>query len=174
MVITTLCYIEKNGQYLMLHRVKKQQDINAGKWIGVGGHAQKEEMPEECLLREVKEETGLTLTSWRFRGIVTFVNTVCEPELMCVFTADAFEGSLIPCDEGDLCWVDKAKVPSLPTWEGDRIFLERLLSDDDRFFSIKLCYEEDRLVKHTVELYGNEKGEYPENRTEKAIAREKK
>ena len=141
MKMTTLCYIEKEGKYLMLHRVKKHHDINAGKWIGVGGHVENGETPEECLLREVKEETGLVLTAYRLRGLVTFLSDVCEPELMCVFTADAFDGEMIECDEGELAWVEKSDVLALPTWEGDRVFLERLLSGDERFFSIKLRYE---------------------------------
>ena len=153
MKMTTLCYIETEGKYLMLHRVKKHHDINAGKWIGVGGHVENGETPEECLLREVKEETGLTLTAYRLRGLVTFLSDVCEPELMCVFTADAFDGELIECDEGELAWVDKSDVLALPTWEGDRVFLERLLSGDERFFSIKLRYEGDRLVEKKITDY---------------------
>ena len=117
MKITTLCYIEHDGQYLMLHRIKKENDINEGKWIGVGGHAENGESPEECLLREVKEETGLTLTSYRFRALITFISDKQEPELMCLFTADEFSGKLITCNEGDLKWVDKTIVPTLPTWE---------------------------------------------------------
>lgn len=151
--MTTLCYIEKEGKYLMLHRVKKHHDINAGKWIGVGGHVENGETPEECLLREVKEETGLTLTAYRLRGLVTFLSDACEPELMCVFTADAFDGELIECDEGELAWVEKSDVLALPTWEGDRAFLERLLSGDERFFSIKLRYEGDRLVEKKITDY---------------------
>lgn len=151
--MTTLCYIEKEGKYLMLHRVKKHHDINAGKWIGVGGHVENGETPEECLLREVKEETGLTLTAYRLRGLVTFLSDECEPELMCVFTADAFDGELIECDEGELAWVEKSDVLGLPTWEGDRVFLERLLSGDERFFSIKLRYEGDRLVEKKITDY---------------------
>ena len=153
MKMTTLCYIEKEGKYLMLHRVKKHHDINAGKWIGVGGHVENGETPEECLLREVKEETGLTLTAYRLHGLVTFLSDVCEPELMCVFTADAFDGELIECDEGELAWVEKSDVLGLPTWEGDRVFLERLLSGDERFFSIKLRYEGDRLVEKKITDY---------------------
>lgn len=153
MKMTTLCYIEKEEKYLMLHRVKKYHDINAGKWIGVGGHVENGETPEECLLREVKEETGLTLTAYRLRGLVTFLSDVCEPELMCVFTADAFDGELIECDEGELAWVEKSDVLGLPTWEGDRVFLERLLSGDERFFSIKLRYEGDRLVEKKITDY---------------------
>lgn len=153
MKMTTLCYIEQAGKYLMLHRVKKHHDINAGKWIGVGGHVENGETPEECLLREVKEETGLTLTAYRLRGLVTFLSDVCEPELMCVFTADAFDGELIECNEGTLHWVDKSEVLGLPTWEGDRVFLERLLSGDERFFSIKLRYEGDKLVEKKITDY---------------------
>lgn len=153
MKMTTLCYIEKEGKYLMLHRVKKHHDINAGKWIGVGGHVENGETPEECLLREVKEETGLTLTAYRLRGLVTFLSDVCEPELMCVFTADTFDGELIECDEGELAWVEKSDVLGLPTWEGDRVFLERLLSGNERFFSIKLRYEGDRLVEKKITDY---------------------
>lgn len=153
MKMTTLCYIEKEGKYLMLHRVKKHHDINAGKWIGVGGHVENGETPEECLLREVKEETGLTLTAYRLRGLVTFLSDVCELELMCVFTADAFDGELIECDEGELAWVDKSEILALPTWEGDRVFLERLLSGDERFFSIKLRYEGDKLVEKKITDY---------------------
>ena len=153
MKMTTLCYIEKEGKYLMLHRVKKHHDINAGKWIGVGGHVENGETPEECLLREVKEETGLMLTSYRLHGLVTFLSDVCEPELMCVFTADAFDGEMIECDEGELAWVEKSDVLALPTWEGDRVFLERLLSGDDRFFSIKLRYEGDKLVEKKITDY---------------------
>lgn len=153
MKMTTLCYIEKEGKYLMLHRVKKHHDINAGKWIGVGGHVENGETPEECLLREVKEETGLVLTAYRLRGLVTFLSDVCEPELMCVFTADAFDGEMIECDEGKLAWVEKSDVLALPTWEGDRVFLERLLSGDERFFSIKLRYEGDKLVEKKITDY---------------------
>ena len=153
MKMTTLCYIEKEGKYLMLHRVKKHHDINAGKWIGVGGHVENGETPEECLLREVKEETGLVLTAYRLRGLGTFLSDVCEPELMCVFTADAFDGEMIECDEGELAWVEKSDVLALPTWEGDRVFLERLLSGDERFFSIKLRYEGDKLVEKKITDY---------------------
>lgn len=153
MKMTTLCYIEQEGKYLMLHRVKKHHDINAGKWIGVGGHVENGETPEECLLREVKEETGLVLTAYRLRGLVTFLSDACEPELMCVFTADAFDGEVIECDEGELAWVEKSEVLALPTWEGDRVFLERLLSGDERFFSIKLRYEGDKLVEKKITDY---------------------
>ena len=153
MTTTPLCYIENKGKYLMLHRVKKKNDINEGKWIGVGGHVEYQESPEECLVREVKEETGLTLTSYRFRGVVTFISDTCEAELMCVFTADGYTGELIECDEGELCWVDKTVVPELPTWEGDRVFLDMLLSGEERFFSLKLRYEGDKLVEKKTHLY---------------------
>ena len=153
MQITTLCYIEQDGKYLMLHRTKKKHDINENQWIGVGGHAEGTEGPEECLLREVKEETGLTLTSYRFRALITFVSDKQEPEMMCLFTADAFTGKLITCDEGELVWVDKREVPKLPTWEGDAIFLERLLADEERFFTLRLVYEGDKLVEKSVNFY---------------------
>ena len=153
MKITTLCYIEHDGQYLMLHRIKKENDINEGKWIGVGGHAENGESPEECLLREVKEETGLTLTSYRFRALITFISDKQEPELMCLFTADEFSGKLITCNEGDLKWVDKTIVPTLPTWEGDAIFLKLLLENEENFFTLKLVYEGESLVDQKLEIY---------------------
>ena len=153
MKTTTLCYIENNDQYLMLHRIKKQNDMNQGKWIGVGGHVEDQETPEECLVREVKEETGFTLTSYKFRGLVTFINNERESELMCVFTADGYTGELIECNEGELCWIDKNTVPELPAWEGDKVFLDLLLSGEERFFSIKLQYEGDKLVGKSIYLY---------------------
>lgn len=156
MKLTTLCYIEKDGQYLMLHRTKKKKDINKDKWIGVGGHAIDGESPEMCLLREVKEETGLNLTSFKFRGIVTFIsNEVEDPEQMCLFTADEFTGEIITCLEGDLVWVDKTQVMSLPTWEGDAIFLRLLMEEDEqRFFSLRLVYEGSTLVEQELHMYG--------------------
>lgn len=146
MQLTTLCYIEKDGKYLMLHRVKKNQDVNAGKWIGVGGHFERDESPDECLIREVREETGLKLTHYSFRGIITFVNSICETEYMCLYTADGFTGELIDCNEGVLQWVEKSKVMSLNLWEGDKVFLKRLLDGSD-FFSLKLVYEGDKLIE---------------------------
>lgn len=141
---TVLCYIEQNGQYLMLHRNKKQNDLNGGKWIGVGGKLKHGETPEEALLREVKEETGFTLTRYRRRGLVTFVQgDLCE--YMFLFTADGFSGTLIDCDEGDLRWVTKSDVLSLPLWEGDRVFLDLLTRDED-YFSLKLVYDGDTLI----------------------------
>lgn len=142
--LTTLCYIEQNEAYLMLHRVKKEKDINKDKWIGIGGHFEDRESPEECLLREVKEETGLTLTSYRFRGIVTFVTETGLFEYMCLYTADGFEGELLDCDEGTLEWVPKSELKELNLWQGDYIFL-RLLEEREVFFSLKLVYEGDVL-----------------------------
>ena len=152
-MLTTLCYIEKEDRYLMLHRISKKNDVNKEKWIGVGGHFEKDESPEDCLLREVKEETGLTLPSYQFRGLITFISDVCEPELMCLITADGFTGSLTACNEGELKWVDKSIVPSLPTWTGDAIFLKLLLEDEQRFFTLRLVYEGDELVEHRLEFY---------------------
>ncbi|OON86950.1 DNA mismatch repair protein MutT [Oribacterium sp. C9] len=146
-ILTTLCYIENDEQYLMLHRTKKKNDLNEGKWIGVGGKFEKDESPEECLLREVREETGYTLTSWRYRGIVTFISGRAETEYMHLFTADGFTGNQVVCNEGELKWVDKKEVPELNVWPGDRIFL-RLLLERDSFFSLKLVYDaEDRLLE---------------------------
>lgn len=145
MLNTTLCYICRGNEYLMLHRVKKENDINRDKWIGVGGKFERDESPDECLLREVREETGLTLTSWKYRGIVTFVNTRCESEYMHLFTADGYEGTLKQCDEGVLEWIDRRRLYDLTLWEGDKIFL-RLLETDEPFFSLKLCYDGDVLV----------------------------
>ena len=141
MKMTTLCYIENNDCYLMLHRTKKKKDVNKDKWIGVGGHAEGNETPQECLLREVKEETGLLLTSYKFRGLITFISDEYEAEMMCLFTADGYTGELITCDEGELEWVKKSDVPQLPTWEGDAQFLKLLLEDEKRFFAMKLRYE---------------------------------
>ncbi len=142
--LTTLCYIEKDDQYLMLHRVSKKNDVNKDKWIGIGGHFEEGESPEECLLREAKEETGLTLTSWKFRGLVTFVAEGWLPEYMCLYTADGFEGTMIPCNEGVLEWVPKKKLGELNLWEGDKIFL-KLMAEDAPFFSLKFMYQGDTL-----------------------------
>ncbi len=142
-MLTTLCYIEKEDSYLMLHRISKKNDVNKEKWIGVGGHFEKDESPEDCLLREVKEETGLALTSYHFRGIVTFILKDKGSELteyMCLYTADDYEGTLYDCNEGVLKWVNKNEIFNLNLWEGDRIFL-RLLQENHPFFSLKLVYE---------------------------------
>ena len=138
--LTTLCYIEQDGKYLMLHRTSKKHDLNKDKWIGVGGHFEAEESPEDCLLREVREETGYTLTSWRFRGIVTFVSGDGETEYMSLFTADGFTGTPVPCNEGQLEWIAKEEVLKLNIWEGDKVFL-RLLNERTEFFSLKLVYD---------------------------------
>lgn len=148
--LTTLCYIEKNESYLMLHRIKKENDINKDKWIGVGGHFEEKESPEECLIREVKEETGLVLTGYRFRGIVTFVAETGLYEYMCLYTADKFEGELLDCDEGTLEWVAKSSLKSLNLWQGDYIFL-RLLEERDTFFSLKLVYQGDVLTEAVLD-----------------------
>ncbi|MDO4301512.1 MAG: 8-oxo-dGTP diphosphatase [Clostridia bacterium] len=145
MKMTTLCYIEKENKYLMLHRVSKKNDINKDKWIGVGGHFEERESPEDCLLREVREETGLTLTKYRFRGIVTFNADNYETEFMCLYTASEYFGDLIKCDEGNLEWIEKDRLSDLNLWEGDKIFLN-LIKDERPFFSLKLCYEGDKLV----------------------------
>ncbi|HIQ95544.1 MAG TPA: 8-oxo-dGTP diphosphatase [Candidatus Limivivens merdigallinarum] len=145
MKLTTLCYIEKDGCYLMLHRVKKEVDINKEKWIGIGGKFEEDESPEECLLREAMEETGLKLTSYRLRGIITFLSDRWYTEYMFLYTADGFEGELKECDEGTLKWVKKEDVDKLNLWEGDRIFLD-LLKQEVPCFSLKLQYEGDKLV----------------------------
>lgn len=149
---TTLCYIEKDDSYLMLHRVKKVNDENQDKWIGVGGKFEPEESPEDCLLREVKEETGLRLTDYRYRGMVTFVSNEWGTEYMHLFTASGFEGEMKICDEGELVWVPKSEIEKLNIWEGDKIFF-RLLTESDGFFSLKLQYEGDRLVDSQVYKY---------------------
>lgn len=137
---TTLCYIQnEQAQTLLLHRVKKENDLNKDKWIGVGGGFEDKESPEDCLLREVYEETGLTLTRWHYRGIVTFVSDRWETEYMHLYTADGYTGEIKECDEGALEWVDNARIPHLPAWAGDRIFL-RLIAEDAPFFSLKLEY----------------------------------
>ena len=143
---TTLCYIRRGDEILLLHRIKKAHDENEGKWIGVGGKLEEGESPDECLLREVREETGLRLTDWRCRGIVTFVSDRWEGEYMHLFTADGFEGALSDCSEGELKWVPRRAIPTLPQWEGDRIFLG-LIERDTPFFHLKLCYEGDRLMR---------------------------
>lgn len=142
---TTLCYMERGEQTLLLHRIKKQNDLNHDKWIGVGGHFEQDESPEECLLREVREETGFTLTSWRFRGIVTFLSDTWDTEYMHLFTADGWEGEQCECSEGVLEWVDKQQVLQLPIWEGDKLFL-RLLWEDAPPFLMMLRYRGDALV----------------------------
>ena len=145
MINSTLCYLERGDEYLMLHRVKKKNDMNHDKWIGVGGKFEDKESPEDCILREAYEETGLTLTDYRYRGLVTFVSDLYPTEYMHLFTATGWKGTPHPCDEGELAWIKKADLLSLPLWEGDKIFL-RLLDTDTPFFSLKLKYEGETLV----------------------------
>ena len=147
--LSTLCYIEQDGKYLMLHRTVKKNDVNKDKWIGVGGHFEHGESPEECLLREVKEETGYTLTSWKYRGIVTFVYGEDTVEYMSLYTADGFTGEPIECDEGELEWVDKKNIPALELWEGDKIFF-RLLDMEREFFSLKLVYNRSDVLQYAA------------------------
>ena len=144
-VNSTLVYIERDGKYLMLHRTKKDNDLNHDKWIGVGGKFEDGEAPEDCALREAREETGLTLTRWRYRGVVTFVSDVYGTEYMHLFTADAWTGEIRDCDEGELDWIEKSRLLSLKLWEGDKLFL-RLLDSDEPFFSLKLRYEGETLA----------------------------
>ena len=147
---TSLCYIEKDGKYLMLHRVKKLNDENHDKWIGIGGKFEYGESPEDCMLREVREETGLSAENWKYRGIVTFVSDEWGTEYMHLFTCDAFSGQIKDCDEGVLEWIDKKRLLDLPIWEGDKIFL-RLLDEDVPFFSLKLCYSGNKLTNAVLD-----------------------
>lgn len=149
---TTLVYLERDNQYLMLHRIKKENDINHDKWIGVGGKFEQNESPEECAVREVYEETGFTVHDLKYRGIVTFVSDAWPCEYMHLFTSENFSGNMRDCDEGILKWVDKSEVVNLPLWEGDKIFL-KLLSENAPFFSLKLVYEKDLLKNSTCYLY---------------------
>lgn len=151
-MLSTVCYIEKEGKYLMLHRTKKQNDINKEKWLGIGGKFEDKESPEECTIREVKEETGLTLNSVKLRGILTFINTICETEYIFVFTSNDFTGNLIECNEGDLQWVEKEKVTRLNLWEGDKIFIEKI-KENGPFFTIKYIYEGDTLLSYDLKEY---------------------
>ena len=148
---TTLCYIEKDGAYLMLHRNKKENDENRDKWIGIGGKFEEAETPYDCARREIYEETGFTVNKLFYRGIVTFVSDVYGTEYMHLFTASDFCGTLKrDCEEGELLWVDKLKIKELPMWEGDKIFFD-LLDREQRFFSLKLCYTGDKLINHEIE-----------------------
>lgn len=148
MILSALCYLENDrGEYLMLHRVKKKNDINRDKWIGVGGKFEANESPEDCAVRETREETGLTLTDYRYRGLVTFVNSCCETEYMHLFTARGWQGTVKDCDEGVLEWIHKDALAKLPMWEGDRIFLRLIHEPDTPFFSLKLIYDGDTLCR---------------------------
>lgn len=142
---TTLCYLERGSQYLMLHRVKKENDASHDKWIGVGGKCEANESPDECMIREVKEETGFDVLQWRYRGIVTFISDVWPCEYMHLFTATQWVGEERPCDEGDLAWIDKQQLFNLTLWEGDKIFLRLLMDPEQPFFSLKLEYQGDNL-----------------------------
>ena len=149
---TTLCYIEENGAYLMLHRVKKKNDMNYDKWIGVGGKLEDQETPHECARREIMEEVGVEVPNLKYRGIVTFVSNLYGTEYMHLFTSNGYVGRIKDiCDEGNLEWVEKSKVDKLPLWEGDKIFF-KLLDTETRFFSLKLVYEGDTLISHTLEF----------------------
>ncbi|SFA98074.1 NUDIX hydrolase [Selenomonas ruminantium] len=148
--LTTLCYIEKDGRYLMMHRVKKAHDINKDKWVGIGGHFEADESPEECLLREAREETGLNLTEYKQRGIITFMSDRWQTEYMFLYTASAYEGEIGECNEGTLEWIDKEKVYELPLWEGDKIFF-RLLEEQRPHFSLKLRYVGEALVEAVLD-----------------------
>ena len=152
MINTTLCYIEKDNKYLMLHRIKKENDLNKNKWIGVGGKFEENETPDECVVREVKEETGLTLKDYTLRGVITFLSDKWEGEYMYLYTATDFEGDIIECNEGKLEWVDKDKILNLPTWEGDKYFLKELL-ENNQFFTMKLKYAGDNLVDWDIKYH---------------------
>lgn len=158
MINTTLCHIEKDGKYLMLHRIKKKNDLNQDKWVGIGGKFEENESPEQCNSREVFEETGLTLTSCHYRCVVTFVSDKWESELMHVFTADGFTGTVKECDEGVLEWIDKEKIYDLPIWEGDKIFLRMIDDPNKPFFSLRLEYCGDKLI--SAILNGKELTDY--------------
>lgn len=148
---TTLCYLDSGDSYLMLHRVKKENDASHGKWIGVGGKCEADESPDECMLREVKEETGLEITHWHYRGIVTFISDTWPNEYMHLFTASEWQGNIdMDCNEGDLAWIAKDKLMDLRLWEGDRIFLRLLLDESTPFFSLKLIYVQDEMTAATL------------------------
>ncbi len=152
MLNTTLCHIEKDGAYLMLHRIKKENDLNKDKWVGIGGKFEEDETPDECLLREAYEETGLKLTDYRLRGIVTFLSDRYEGEYMYLYSATGFEGKIKECDEGTLEWVKIEDVMKLPMWEGDKYFFEELQKDRG-FFTMKLRYEGEKLAEWSMKLH---------------------
>lgn len=148
---TTLCYIERDNQYLMLHRIKKSNDPNKEKWIGVGGKVEVGETSDECLCREVLEETGLTLTRYQYRGKIYFYSDIYDDEIMYLYSATEYEGKLIECNEGNLAWINKSEIQGLNLWEGDRIFLKKLLEDDNDPFVMRLYYHREKLIKTEIE-----------------------
>lgn len=149
---TTLCYIEKDDSYLMMHRVKKKNDMNQDKWVGVGGKLEEGETPHECARREIFEEVGIEVAKLNYRGLVTFVSDIYGTEYMHLFTSDSYIGEIKDnCNEGNLEWVKKSEVRNLPIWEGDKIFFD-LLDRKTQFFSLKLVYEGDKLASHTLEF----------------------
>ena len=150
MINSSLCYLIRGDEVLMMHRTRKKNDMNHDKWIAVGGRFEEGESPEECALREVKEETGLTMTDPRYRGIVTFINDQYETERMHLFTSETFEGEMTDCDEGELVWLPKAEMNSLPMWEGDRIF-HRLLEEGVPFFELELVYSGEKLLSASLD-----------------------
>jgi 8-oxo-dGTP diphosphatase len=151
-IVATLCYIKKNGRTLMLHRNKKQGDVHLGKWNGLGGKLEPGESPDDCVVREIREESGLTLKEPKLRGVITFpAFKPGEDWLVFVYTASRFNGNLGACAEGDLEWVEDARIASLPLWEGDLIFLPWL--DHPRFFSAKFTYLDGRLARHEVSFH---------------------
>ena len=150
MKITTLCYISCGERTLMLHRTKKENDENAGKWVGIGGKLEAGESPEDCLVREVYEETGIKLESYSFRGLFTFVSDEWGTEYMCLYTAKTEKEQLCSCSEGDLCWVETKKLEELPMWEGDRVFFG-LLKEGRPFFSLKLIYKGEKLTDAVID-----------------------
>ncbi|MBR2722550.1 MAG: 8-oxo-dGTP diphosphatase [Clostridia bacterium] len=148
---TTLCYLEQDGKYLMLHRTKKEHDENRDKWIGIGGKFEDRESPEDCMRREILEETGLCVEAFRYRGIVTFVSDRYPTEYMHLFTVTAWHGEQTECDEGELAWIDKSALLRLPMWEGDRIFLHLIDDPGTPFFSLKLTYRGDTLTEAVLD-----------------------
>ncbi|WP_022756053.1 NUDIX hydrolase [Butyrivibrio fibrisolvens] len=152
MVVSTLCYLEKDNKYLMLLRNKKENDVNEGKWIGVGGKCEKGESPEECVIRETFEETGIKLESLKMRGVMTFASEGWEDEYIFVYTSDKFSGHITECNEGELAWIDKDKIMDLNLWDGDRIFLD-IMINSDKLFSIKLSYKGDDIVDKQLYVY---------------------